>query len=59
MLWRCRRSERTEAARALKLWERFAEARKRRRPPAERRFLRRAYERARDRAVSPWTPTAA
>lgn len=59
MLWVCRRSERSEAARALKLWERFSEAHLGRRPPAERRFLRRAYERARDRAVTPWTPTAA
>jgi len=59
VLWRCRRSERPEAARALRLWERFSAARREHQPGARRRFLRRAYERARDRAVPPWSPTSA
>ncbi|HET8979897.1 MAG TPA: hypothetical protein VFN87_17205 [Solirubrobacteraceae bacterium] len=41
-----------DGERALGLWSRYEAARGRR----ERRFLRRAYERARDRALGPWTP---
>jgi hypothetical protein len=58
-LWRCRRDPRPEAARAVRLWERFSAARRERRPRAQRRFLRRAYQRARDRALGSWTPSAA
>jgi len=57
-LWRCRRSDEPEAVRALTLWERFVAARDEHRSRAQRRFLRRAYIRARDQAVPPWTPTA-
>ncbi|MDQ4048674.1 MAG: hypothetical protein M3131_04720 [Actinomycetota bacterium] len=59
MLWRCRQSPRPEAVRALRLWERFTASRREHSPRAERRFLRRAYQRARDQALSPWTPNAA
>ena len=59
VLWRCRQSPRPEAMRALRLWERFTAARREQCPRAQRRFLRRAYQRARDQALSPWTPNAA
>jgi hypothetical protein len=55
MLRRCRRSDSPEANRALALWERFVRAQRAHRSRRERRFLRRAYARARDSAV-PWRP---
>ena len=59
-LYICRRSRRPEAERALRLWERFNEARRGQGSRHHRRTLRRAYQRTRDQAVSsPWTPTAA
>lgn len=58
-LWRCKQSGRPEAARALQLWEGFSAARREQRPRAQCRFLRRAYQRARDQAVYRWTPNAA
>ena len=59
-LYLCRQSRRPEAARALRLWERFTEARLARASRAQRRSLRRAYQRARDQAVpSGWTTSAA
>ena len=58
-LWRCRQAQGPEATRALALWERFSRARSEQGSREQRRFLRRAYERARDRAVPPWSPTAA
>ena len=47
-LQRCRKSESAEADRAVGLWESFVAARRGRRSPRRRRFLRRAYARARD-----------
>lgn len=59
-LYVCRQSRRPEAVRALRLWERFSAARRGRATRAHRRCLRRAYQRARDQAVStPWTTSAA
>ena len=51
----CRRSDSPQADRAVDLWHSFVEARREHRSRRERRFLRRAYARARDRAV-PWRP---
>jgi hypothetical protein len=48
-----RRDPRPEARRALRLWEHYQDAAGSRRA---RRFLRRAYGRARDRALGLWTP---
>jgi hypothetical protein len=47
-----RRSDSPQAQRALELWRRYERAEGAR----GRRFLRRAYERARDNALAPWTP---
>jgi len=55
LLKRCRRSDSPDANRALALWERFMRAQRVPRSRRERRFLRRAYARARDNAV-PWRP---
>ena len=49
-----RRDTRPEAERALSLWERYAGARGS--SSRNRRFLARAYARARDRALGLWTP---
>jgi hypothetical protein len=51
----CRRSQTLQADRAVALWESFTMARMLHRPRRQRRHLRRAYARARDRAV-PWRP---
>lgn len=48
-----RRDERPEARRALSLWESYEHETGSRQA---RRFLRRAYARARERALGPWTP---
>jgi hypothetical protein len=48
-----RRAETPTAQRALDLWERYERSDA---PPRSRRFLRRAYERARDDALPAWTP---
>ena len=56
LLLRCERSDSHEASRAVRLWMRFSSARRSHRPRRERRFLRRAYARARDNAV-PWRPS--
>jgi len=55
LLSRARRSESPDAGRAVALWERFTRAQRGHRPGSERRFLRRAYARARDDAL-PWRP---
>jgi hypothetical protein len=55
LLQRVERSDSPEASRAVALWERFVWAQRSHRSRRERRFLRRAYERARDNAV-PWRP---
>lgn len=52
----CQRVRSPDAARALALWGRLMEAQRQRRPKTERRFLRRAYARARDEAA-PWRPS--
>jgi hypothetical protein len=54
-LRRCRGSGSSSADRAVALWQRFVAAQAAHRPGRERRFLRRAYARARDDAV-PWRP---
>jgi hypothetical protein len=54
-LQKCRRSDSPQADRAAALWDSFIEARLEHRSAEQRRFLRRAYARARDRAV-PWRP---
>jgi hypothetical protein len=48
-----RRASGADAKRALELWERYERAAASRRG---RRFFRRSYERARDRALGAWTP---
>jgi hypothetical protein len=55
LLQKCRRAETPQAHRAVELWDSFSEARREHWPRRQRRFLRRAYARARDRAV-PWRP---
>ena len=55
-LQKCRRAESPQADSALARWDLFTKARREHRPRRQRRFLRRAYARARDRAV-PWRPT--
>jgi hypothetical protein len=55
VLGRVRRADSPDANRALALWERFRSAQRSHGSSRERRFLRRAYERARDDAV-PWRP---
>lgn len=50
-----RRSEDPSAQRALALWDRYEHSHAR---PRGRRFLRRAYERARDGALAAWAPWA-
>ena len=50
-LVKCRRSESPQASRAVELWDSFTKARLERLSLGQRRFLRRAYARARDRAV--------
>jgi len=55
-LLKCRATETPQADRAVELWRTFISARHDHRPGRERRFLRRAYARARDRAV-PWRPS--
>jgi len=51
----CRRASSEQADRATALWDSFTRAEREHRPGRHRRFLRRAYARARDRAV-PWRP---
>jgi len=51
----CRRSSSEQADRATALWNSFSQAEREHRPGRHRRFLKRAYARARDRAV-PWRP---
>jgi hypothetical protein len=46
-----RNADTADAAHALELWQRYVHAR-----GHDRRFLRRAYARARDRALGLWTP---
>jgi hypothetical protein len=53
---KCRATETPQADRAVELWRTFISARREHRTGRERRFLRRAYARARDRAV-PWRPS--
>ncbi|HKE80640.1 MAG TPA: hypothetical protein VKB54_15075 [Solirubrobacteraceae bacterium] len=48
-----RRERNTEARRALSLWDRYQHAAG---SPRGRRFLKRAYQRARDRVLGVWTP---
>jgi hypothetical protein len=48
-----RRTDTPAAHRALELWDRYEHCDG---PPRGRRFLRRAYERARDGALPAWTP---
>src|SRR5215207_8126807 len=55
LLWRVERADSPDANRALALWDRFRSPQRSHRPSRERRFLRRAYARARDDAV-PWRP---
>jgi hypothetical protein len=55
VLRRVRRADSPDASRALALWERFRRAQRSHGSSRERRFLRRAYARARDDAV-PWRP---
>lgn len=55
-LRRCRGSDSSNAERAVALWQHFLAAKAAHRPGRERRFLRRAYARARDDAV-PWRPS--
>lgn len=55
VLTELRRDHRPEAERALGLWERYVRAAKSS-SRRDRRFLRRAYARARDRALGLWTP---
>ena len=55
-LLKCEQTESPQADRAVRLWRSFMWARRQHRPRTERRFLRRAYARARDNAV-PWRPT--
>jgi hypothetical protein len=55
-LLKCEHTETDQADQAVRLWGSFMSARRHHRPRGERRFLRRAYARARDRAV-PWRPT--
>jgi len=55
LLRRCQRSDSRDASRAVTLWRRFNSAQRTHRPRRERRFLRRAYARARDTAM-PWRP---
>lgn len=55
LLRRCQRSDSQDATRAVTLWKRFTGAQRAHRPGRERRFLRRAYARARDTAM-PWRP---
>jgi len=60
VLYLCRTSRRPEAVKALRRWERLNAARRERASRAQRRTLRRAYQRARDQAVpSRWTTSAA
>jgi hypothetical protein len=54
-LQQCRRADSPQADRALELWDSFIRAREEHWSRRQRRFLRRAYARARDRAV-PWRP---
>jgi len=53
---KCRRSDSAQSDRAVELWDAFIEARRDQRPRRHRRVVRRAYARARDRAV-PWRPS--
>ena len=55
LLQKVRRSDSPQADRALVLWESFMQARRQHRSRRHRRFLRRAYARARDQAL-PWRP---
>jgi hypothetical protein len=55
LLRRVKRSDSPDAGRALALWERFVLAQRSHGSRRERRFLRRAYQRARDDAF-PWRP---
>jgi len=55
LLRRAKRSDSPEADRAVALWERFTRAQGGHHSGRERRFLRRAYARARDNAL-PWRP---
>lgn len=55
LLLRVRRSHSPQADRAVALWESFMNARRDHRSRRQRRFLRRAYARARDQAL-PWRP---
>jgi hypothetical protein len=55
LLRRVERSDSPDASRAVALWERFINAQGDNGSRRERRFLRRAYARARDNAV-PWRP---
>lgn len=55
LLRRVERSDSPDASRAVALWERFINAQGDKGSRRERRFLRRAYARARDNAV-PWRP---
>jgi hypothetical protein len=55
VLRRVRRSDSADADRAVALWDRFMRAQRSRGSRKERRFLRRAYARARDNAL-PWRP---
>jgi len=55
LLRRVERSDSADASRAVALWERFVSAQRDHGSRRERRFLRRAYARARDNAV-PWRP---
>ena len=56
LLLKCRRSDSAQSDRAVELWDAFIEARRDQRPRRHRRVVRRAYARARDRAV-PWRPS--
>jgi len=55
LLARARHSDSPDANRAVALWERFTRAQRAHGSGRERRFLRRAYARARDDAL-PWRP---
>ena len=55
-LLKCETAHTPQADQAVELWRSFTSARRHHRPGRERRFLRRAYARARDRAV-PWRPS--
>jgi hypothetical protein len=55
LLRQVRLTDSPDANRALALWDRFRRAQRSHGSSKERRFLRRAYARARDNAV-PWRP---